>query len=168
MFIIGGLIAVAIVALLLAFFLARGDSSERRKPELPNNQAQTELMAAQTAGSPSATAPTAEMTPVMERKPAMANNQGSYADRTEETTGFSRSGVSLAPHYYDEDTSIQSLNRQVYELAGQLRALQRQSQEIERSLVELSGVIERMDERGRHDASYYRPVTYGPDEVHKD
>ncbi|GLV57994.1 hypothetical protein KDH_48280 [Dictyobacter sp. S3.2.2.5] len=172
MLITGGLIAVAIAALLLAFFLARGASGERGgsgRSELPgNNQAQTELMAAQAAGSPSAVAPTDATPRPIERSPAAFNTHQSQDNRNEETAPPRASG-SLAPGYYDEDASAQSLNRRVYELAGQLRSLQRQSQEIERHLVELSGIIEGMDARGRHDQPYYRSAaSYGPDEAHKD
>ncbi|GCE04721.1 hypothetical protein [Dictyobacter aurantiacus] len=170
MLITGGLIAVAIAALLLAFFLARGDSGERGSgSRLPNNsQAQTELMAAQAAGSPSAVAPTDATPRPIEQPPAAFNTHQSQDGRNDETA-LSRPSGSLAPGYYDEDISAQSLNRRVYELAGQLRILQRQSQEIERHLIELSGILEGMDARGRHDQPYYRSsVPYGPDEVHKD
>ncbi|GCE18580.1 hypothetical protein [Dictyobacter kobayashii] len=165
MLIIGGLIALAVVALLLAFFLARGDSgSERRRSELANKQAQTELTAAQAAGAAGATAPVVDTPRTTERQPefisANNNSRAAYDGRNEETV-LPRSGVSLPNHYYDEDTSIQSLNRQVYELAGQLRSLQRQSQEIEQTLIELSGAIEGLDQRGRHNTAAYASGNYG-------
>lgn len=43
-----------------------------------------------------------------------------------------------------QDRDVASLNRRLYELAGQLHLLQRQSRDIEQGLIHLSGVIEHM------------------------
>ncbi|GCE26330.1 hypothetical protein KDA_18140 [Dictyobacter alpinus] len=160
MLIIGGLIAVAIVALALAFFLARGDNREKQAYELPPRTRETQPVAA--TPKPDPQVESAPATPTPTSRPAPAEYR-----RVDELEGASTNHD--ASTYYDQDTSVPALNRRVYELAGQLHSLQRQSQEIERSLIELSGTIEGMDTRGRHNSTpFYSGGSYVPGDSHEE
>ncbi|GCF10244.1 hypothetical protein [Dictyobacter arantiisoli] len=176
--IIGGLIAIAVLALLGAFLASRGG----------NTSAKVTAAAAVPAGpvTPAAiekqeTMPAPELEKSMtlplsehERKdqqlsarsqpleqldfpeaPTMAyaknehtNNIADYPTR-EEVLPVSWATEQSAQSQYSE-REIATLNRQLYELAGQLHILQRQSRDIEQGLVQLSGVIEGM--HGRNSA----------------
>ncbi|GER87701.1 hypothetical protein KDW_18630 [Dictyobacter vulcani] len=164
MLIIGGLIAVAVVALLLAFFLARGAGTGQSAPAQPA-RAQEERV------TPAASAPTVELpraeSPSRPLASVPASGQGLPIGPQRAEPARPANSVSL-PGYYDEDVSVAALNRQVYELAGQLRSLQRQSQEIEQSLVELSGVLENLDARNRPQPAYYPAATYSPHEAREE
>jgi hypothetical protein len=62
------------------------------------------------------------------------------------------SHLTHAPSLPHENNSneITAVSRHLYEIAGQMHILQRQSQEIEQSLAQLSGVIERLQQQQQH------------------
>ncbi|GER87704.1 hypothetical protein KDW_18660 [Dictyobacter vulcani] len=162
MLIPGGLIAIAVLALLGAFFLARGEkkaepakvASASVKPEAPVQQPELDKKA---------TIPAPEL-----KQPDQSQNQDEQLDFPEQATFAAASQdstmgmpeINSSPKsmlfeqptdYWGQDQAnprtghdVASLNRRLYELAGQLHILQRQSRDIEQGLIHLSGVIEHM------------------------
>jgi hypothetical protein len=56
------------------------------------------------------------------------------------------------PYEQGSNNEIIAVSRHLYEIAGQVHILQRQSQEIERSLAQLSGVVEHLQQQQVHAA----------------
>jgi len=128
-----GLIAVAVVALLAAFFLSHGGgdgesngegSGERTAAIIPENP----TMATSTTAIP--TRPT--------------NSTRPLETMTEEISAIQATPASEANDDSAEDTTIAALNRELYEMAGQLSTLQHHSHDMEQRLTHLSGIIERL------------------------
>lgn len=165
MLIIGGTLAIAILALLAAFFLSRGDKKSKSTPAVQVQPAQprqpTQPEIAQHATAPALDVrsqsqqlefPTSPLPSDVSAENTMSMPWSEYRNQVETaTTQFNEhpvswsqaSGRSVPAQHSAQD--VAALNRQLYELAGQLHILQRQSRDIEQGLVNLSNVIERMD-----------------------
>lgn len=136
-----GLIAVAIVALLAAFFLSRGGgdgesngegSGERTAAIIPENP----TMATSTTAIPTTPATAIPTRPTNSTRP--------LETMTEEISAIQATPASEANDDGAEDTTIAALNRELYEMAGQLSTLQHHSHDMEQRLTHLSGIIERL------------------------
>ncbi|BCL82171.1 hypothetical protein ccbrp13_46360 [Ktedonobacteria bacterium brp13] len=128
-----GLIAVAVVALLAAFFLSRGGGDGERAGEraadiMPENQTIATPTTAIPTRPTNSTRPLETMTeevPAIQTTPA---TDPATEDNDDSAT----------------DTTITTLNRELYEMADQLSTLQRHSRDMEQRLTHLSGIIEHL------------------------
>jgi hypothetical protein len=120
MLIIGGLIALGIVALLGAFFLARGGGKENGNP--PQGVDTPQASARKTA-------------PISASRPQPSQN------------GQATGSQPLAqPFPLVRSNTAPSMQGQLYELAEQIQMLQVQSREIEQRLQGISTVLDRLDQ----------------------
>lgn len=126
-----GLIAVAVVALLAAFFLSRGGGDGENKGERDG-----ESNGERTAD-------------IMPENPTTATPTTAIPTRPLETMTEEISAIQATPATEDndngaEDTTITTLNQELYEMAGQLSTLQYHSHDMEQRLTHLSGIIKRI------------------------
>ncbi|GCE18583.1 hypothetical protein [Dictyobacter kobayashii] len=153
--IIGGLIAIAVLALIGAFFLSRGGDKNEKPAKVESAQpaatVQPEIDKKATIPAPEFKQRSQQLEfpenpnmPDVSQEPTTAIPQ---VNTYEETTQMHDT-----PSYWSQSQPVRqsgrdvaALNRQLYELAGQLHILQRQSRDIEQGLIHLSGVIEGMN-----------------------
>ncbi|GCE26327.1 hypothetical protein KDA_18110 [Dictyobacter alpinus] len=163
MLIPGGLIAVAVLALVGAFFLSRGGNNTKparvtsasAKPE-PEPEPETPAQPAQPAIDKTKTIPAPEarrqdQQQEFPQNPNMPDISREHTTAMPEFNGNHSMQVSQPANYWQQEQAAQqptqdvaALNRRLYELAGQLHILQRQQRDIEQGLVQLSGIIEHL------------------------
>ncbi|GCF10243.1 hypothetical protein [Dictyobacter arantiisoli] len=181
--IIGGLIAVAAIALLLAFLLMRSDESAQQ------TQAQTRIASAADNSNVATERVSAPIEPARNQQASVTvpipsareeeRSQPSVQSYTQPHRSSYSQNQTFAPDTYTVprgesryepplspleplEADVPALNRRLYELAGQLRSVQRQSQQIERTLIQLSSILESIDQRGRHPSDpLYAGQLYG-------
>ncbi|GHO85645.1 hypothetical protein [Dictyobacter formicarum] len=161
--IIGGLIAIAVLALLGAFFLSRGGDKNEKPARVESAQPATP---AQSEVDKKATIPAPEFKNQSQQLEFPENPNLSDVSQ-EPTTAMSQvnnygesTQFNTTPAYWPQEQPVRqsepdvaALNRRLYELAGQLHILQRQSRDIEQGLMHLSGVIEHMNRNNRNNGS---------------
>ncbi|GCE04724.1 hypothetical protein [Dictyobacter aurantiacus] len=167
--IIGGLIAIAVLALLGAFFLARGGGDKNAKPaRVESAQPATPV---QPEVEKKATIPAPELKSESQQLEFPKN--ASMPDLSQDTTTSmprvnnfedATQRYNATPAYWPQEHSVSqpepdvaALNRRLYELAGQLHIMQRQTRDIEQNLMHLSGVIEHMN-RTNHNGNGSEPL----------
>ncbi len=132
MLIVGGLIALAIVALLAAFFLARGDGNGKdtaaTKPDAVPSKDTVRL---------------ADTASTVRPSPSRPSEDGRSA------------GSQLQP----QPQTPPSLQGQLHELAEQIQMLQGQSREMEQRLQHISVVLNRLDQLDRDEPVPDAPAT---------
>jgi hypothetical protein len=178
MLIIAGLIAVAVIALVAAFLVARG--GDKHSKSAPAVQIEPEQPTIETSTSTPALEIEESLTDLMaetEKRPAISSfqrqqlaarsqseehlkqldfpdnplstyinlNRGTTVSDFKPDPGAALSERwTLEPSQYSE-RDVTVLKRQLYELAGQLHLMQHKSRAIEQRVIEISTVLERMD-----------------------
>ncbi|GLV57997.1 hypothetical protein KDH_48310 [Dictyobacter sp. S3.2.2.5] len=165
--IIGGLIAVAVLALLGAFFLARGGGDKNAKPAARVESAQP-ATPVQPDIEKKATIPAPELKRESQQLEFPKNS--SMPDLSQDTTTSmprvnNFEDYNATPAYWPQEQSasqhepdVAALNRRLYELAGQLHIMQRQTRDIEQNLMHLSGVIEHMNRKNHSNGNGSEPL----------